>query len=174
MRAFNDRIQNRGASADPAKRGAWLEPVKLDVECCLTSRDYTLLEGLLVGLTEGRAPADPLLVRLVRTKLANARVVLAADVAPDIATGNSRISFSIDGEAPTTRVLAHWEEGHEATEVLTVRTLLGATLLGMNVGQQAVLLRGDRPAGCVALHDVLFQPEAARRHRLEVEVSHGR
>lgn len=133
------------------------------LDCYLTSRDYTLLEAHLLRLLDGGTDTDPLLARLIRTKLADARLVLTDDVEPTVATGNSRIVFATDGGREVERVLVHWD-GHVALgPALPVQSLAGATLLGMRVGQRAPLIRPDGSVGYVTLDAVLHQPEAARR-----------
>jgi regulator of nucleoside diphosphate kinase len=127
----------------------------------LTSKDYTLLEGHLARL--GEEGPQPLLSRLMRTKLSRARVVLTNDVDADVATGSSRIVFSADGGPDQSRILVHWDNNRVLGECLRVATLLGTTVLGMRAGQAAPLLRADGTLGWLVLKDVVFQPEAARR-----------
>lgn len=131
--------------------------------CCLTSRDYTLLEAHLWRLLEGGADADLLLARLIRTKLADARLVLSDDIEPTVATGNSHVVFTADGGREVSRVLVHWDDDAVSGPTLPIPSLPGATLLGMHVGQRAPLIRPDGSVGYVALEAVLRQPEAARR-----------
>jgi regulator of nucleoside diphosphate kinase len=101
-------------------------------------------------------------MRLIRSKLTNARVVLSRDVEPDVATGGSRIAFSIDGAPSIVRVLAHWAEGRPPSDSLAVHSLVGATLLGMRAGQHSLLPRHDAPFGMVRLEEVVHQPESTR------------
>lgn len=134
-----------------------LRPMK----CQLTSKDYMLLERHLTRPSPART-ISPLALALIRTKLAESQLVMPDDVAPEVATGNSRIVFSLDGRPDETRVLIH-SEGHATTGLsLSVTTLLGATLLGLHSGQQVPLLRADGSLGQVLLREVAYQPEAQR------------
>jgi regulator of nucleoside diphosphate kinase len=166
MRVFDSYSTAAGAFADRDRTAGQpigiLDPAFAS-ECCLTSKDYTLLEGHLLGFAE-TGPADgPMIPRLIRSKLAHARVVLTGDVDPDVATGNSRIAFSIDGLEPQQRALVHWspDEG----DVVLVGSILGATLIGMRAGQRGAVPRADGSTAEIVLHEVLFQPEAARALR---------
>ncbi len=127
-------------------------------ECWLTGRDHALLEGHLL-----RSVDSLLLSRLIRAKLADARLVLSDDVESDIATGNSHIVYSVDGKPDESRVLVHWDHEAMVEYSLPVNTLLGVTLLGMKAGQRAPLMRADGTVGEVFLRQIAFQPEAARR-----------
>jgi hypothetical protein len=48
------------------------------------------------------------LARLIRAKMADANVVDADALAPDVVTGASRVSFALDRRRPETRTLYHW------------------------------------------------------------------
>ena len=133
------------------------------IECQMTIKDYTLVEGHLLQLPRGTATDDRLLLRLIRTKLADARIVLSDDIASDVVTGNSRVAYSVNGEPDSTCVLRHWEHKDDESTAVTVRSLLGMTLLGMTAGQHAPLVQDDGSIGHVTVLDVAFQPEAARR-----------
>lgn len=145
-------------NAARAPRIEWMRPL----QSCLTCKDYTLLEGHLLNLGSS-GKEDPLLARLIRTKLADTRVVLSDDVAPDVATANSRIVLREEDAPESEKVLVHWD--HECTNsfALPICSLLGTTLLGMRAGERAALLRDDGTVSSVELLRVDFQPEAARR-----------
>lgn len=165
-------------AAEFARRpGPRLETMR-PVTSRLTSRDYTLLEAHLWRLLESdtASPIDRLLARLIRTKLADAAVVLSDDIEPLVATGNSRIRFSIDDRPAESRLLAHWDSQASVDSLLPIPTFAGVTLLGMAAGQRAPLLRADGSIGAVQLVAVTYQPEAARRAvrvGQEKERSHG-
>jgi regulator of nucleoside diphosphate kinase len=144
-------------------RWPWNGPLQPVDGCCLTSRDYTLLEGHLLRMGDSDSGAEPVLAALIRAKLARARVVLSADVDPDVATGGSRIVYSADEGPEQRRTLVHWDSPGE--DPLPVASLLGATLLGMRVGQLALVPRHDGGASRVSLVAVPLQPEAARKGR---------
>lgn len=160
MRVIDDLSPVQTSSAQTE---AWRSLARLNAECCLTSRDYTLLEARLYQRAEEESGEHMLLLRLIRSKLTNARVVLSRDVELDVATGGSRIAFSVDGAPSIERVLAHWAEGRAPSDTLSTHSLLGATLLGMRAGKQSLVPRRDVPFGTVRLEGVVHQPEAARQ-----------
>ena len=69
--------------------------------CCLTAKDYSILE---VMLERRRGFGDPI-VPLLERKLAEARVVLVDSVDADVATLNSRVLFRVGGQPAETRTL---------------------------------------------------------------------
>ncbi len=150
---------------DPHRDAA--EPPRLEllrpIECLLTTKDFTLVERHLLEMPAAARRCDRLLLRLIRTKLADARIVLSDDIAPDVATGNSRLVYSVDDEPERTGVLRHWEHEGDQPTAVQIRSLLGMTLIGMTTGQNAPLVREDGRIGHVRLLAVVFQPEAARR-----------
>lgn len=163
---IDDRVANGRAPGTGTRDGAAESPrleMLRPIKCQLTSRDYVLLEGHLLKLLAGQDPADGLLLRLIRTKLADTGIVLSNDIAPDVATGDSRLVYSIDGDTGKTGVLRHWAHEHDGPDAVPVLSRLGITMLGMKANQQVPLLREDGSLGQVALIKVAFQPEAARQ-----------
>jgi hypothetical protein len=152
------------AGGNPGRFAPRLETIR-PITSRLTSRDYTLLEAHLWRLLEfdRPAPGEQLLTRLIRTKLADAVVVLSDDIEPTIATGNSRVTFRIDGGPAECRRLVHWDGPDAAGQSLRIPTFLGVAVLGLAEGQRAPLLRADGSIGSVALDAVTCQPEARRR-----------
>jgi transcription elongation GreA/GreB family factor len=57
-------------------------------------------------------------------------------------SGTSRVTFSLDGRRPETRMLYHWSYPEADRSRLQVGTFLGAILIGMTVGQRMPLLAG--------------------------------
>ena len=174
MRVFHSSIYPTDGSQERRASGVsgeskrpfenWLRFEALrPLSCCLTAKDYSLLESRLIELRGRNEGTAPLLVQLIRTKLADAEIVLSEDVDPEVATTNSRVVFSVDGRAAETAVLVHWEHEVAREFALPITTLLGATLLGMRAGNRAPLLRSDGGIREVALLEIAFQPEAARR-----------
>jgi regulator of nucleoside diphosphate kinase len=132
-------------------------------ECWLTSRDFALLEQHLIDVERRSDSSAVLLGRMIRRKLAGARVVLPDDIPPDVVTGNSRVVFSIDGRLDEFRRLVHWSHEVIVGQTLLVPTPLGVTLLGMKAGQRAALPRVDGTARQVELRAIAYQPERERR-----------
>lgn len=126
--------------------------------CCLTAKDFTLLELYL----NERTADDPFTAHLVKSKLAATRVVLPRDVDPNVATLNSRVTFRLNGRSPEARLLVHWDQDIVVGLTLPVTTPLGITLLGMRAGEEAsVLLRGGI-TWPLRLEAVTYQPERER------------
>ena len=174
MRVFHspDFMSDGGDKVRPVASGGernrpfenWLRLEALrPLKCCLTAKDFSLLESRLIELRGRNEGTAPLLVQLIRTKLADAEIVLSDDVAPDVATTNSRVVFAANGSTADTAVLVQWEHEVARDFTLPITTLLGATLLGMRAGQRAPLLSSDGSIGEVLLEAIAFQPEAARR-----------
>lgn len=155
-------VGSRGERKRPFENWLRLEALR-PLRCCVTAKDYSLLESRLIELRGRNEGTAPLLVQLIRTKLADAEIVLSDDVAPDVATTNSRVVFAVDGGAAETAVLVHWEHGVARDFTLPITTLLGATLLGMRAGERSPLLQSDGSIREVTLEEIAFQPEAARR-----------
>lgn len=132
--------------------------------CHLTPKDINALEIML----ERRGAHDAALARLLRRKLAAARIVFADDIDPHTATINSRVAYRVDGGPVETRILVH--AGGDAVAGLPVRslpvtTLRGLALLGLTAPAEIDCERPDGAREVLTLCGVLHQPEAARRGR---------
>lgn len=162
-----DGLERDGSDIDTGRRYLFEEWLRLQrlrpLRCCLTIKDYGLLEHLLIELHGDEEARSPLLAQFIRAKLADADLVFPEDVGAEVATLNSRILFVVDGGVAEPGILVQREDEMARHPALSIRTLLGAILLGMRVGQRAPLLRGDARVGEVLLESVVFQPEAARR-----------
>lgn len=121
----------------------------------LTARDYGLVERFLAE----RAVRDPFMAALARAKLAAARI---AQVGPEVATLNSRVSFTIDGGPRQHRTLVHWDHDIVTGVTLAIATPLGLGLLGLRVGARAVLHGRDGSRRGLMLRAIEYQPEAVR------------
>jgi transcription elongation GreA/GreB family factor len=87
------------------------------------------------------------LAHLLRAKMADAIVVDDCELYADVVSGTSRVTFSFDGRRLETRVLYHWSYPENDCSRLHVGTFLGATLIGMTIGQRMPLLAGDGTQG---------------------------
>ena len=132
--------------------------------CILTTKDFTILEVMF-----DRSP-DPAgaMTALLRRKLDTARVVFRDDVASDVATLSSRISFSVDGRGPDSRVLSHDRMNSPTGLFLPITTLRGLALLGLAEEQAITIADNDGVETCIRLERVLYQPEAARREKAAI------
>lgn len=96
----------------------------------------------------------------LRRELERAVVVSSAAVPPDVATMNSRISYTDDGDGLTRTVsLAYPAEADAAAGKVSILDPVGLALLGLSVGQS---IEWDFPDGSrrwLTLKEVQYQPE---------------
>jgi len=129
--------------------------------CTLTTKDFTILEVMLDRCLGRDDPMAPLLKR----KIDAALVVFRDDVPANVATMSSRVTFSVDGAEPDTRVISHDRMTSPIGLFLPVTTLRGLALLGLAEGQEFKLPGQDGVEETVRLEKVLYQPESARREK---------
>lgn len=129
---------------------------------CVTAKDFTIL-GDMIRRTP---PYDDRLLRLLRRKLSTAVVVLPEDVAPDVATLNSRVAYRIDNGRTESGVLVLDEANASRGLALPISTLRGLALLGLSAGDSISMERPDGRIETVFLETVAYQPENARRDGL--------
>jgi regulator of nucleoside diphosphate kinase len=127
-------------------------------ECQLTAKDFTYLQSLLASKDYGKAYLD-----LLREKLGSATLLLDHTIDHRIATIESRVAFSLDGEHMDERILAR--DGHAPPQgiALPVTTLRGLALLGLKEGEAYPLRTPDGATESLRLIKVAYQPESARR-----------
>ncbi len=130
--------------------------------CILTTKDFTILEVMRDRCIGRDDPLAPILKR----KIDSARVTFHDDVPEDVATLNSRVTYTVDGRHSETRVISHERMNNAPVGMfLPIATLRGLALLGLVEGQEFVLTRGDGTEDRIVLEKVQYQPEAARRER---------
>jgi regulator of nucleoside diphosphate kinase len=143
-----------------------------DSACHLTTKDVTILEGLLATL-ESRAQGNTPIVSLLRRKLAHAQISFREDIAPCIATINSRVEFRVDNGPVQASILTLGGEYALPGATLSVSTLRGLALLGLTEGQSITIDRLDGRTEVLRLERILHQPEFARRAKAEAKVVDG-
>jgi regulator of nucleoside diphosphate kinase len=126
--------------------------------CCVTAKDFTILENMI----KRTPPYNEGLLRLLRRKLSTATVVLPEDIAPRVATLNSRVEYRIDGGRTECCVLVHGDDNASRGLTLPISTLRGLALLGLSAGDSVSIERLDGRIEAVFLEDVAYQPERAR------------
>lgn len=131
------------------------------LHCLLTEKDHAFLLRHLEEALKWREGVFPLLGQYLRVKLADARVIPTQDAPRDVATGNSRIVYSMNEGHEESRVLVHSQPYFTVGFSLPVASFLGAALVGMSAGQQMPYLHSDSSVGYVLLKEVAFQPESA-------------
>lgn len=130
--------------------------------CILTTKDFTILEVMRERCLGREDPLAPLLKR----KIESALVMFHDDVRGDVATLNSRVTYSVNGRHSETRVISHERMNNAPVGMfLPIATLRGLALLGLVAGQEFVLTKGDGTEDRIVLEKVQYQPEAARRER---------
>jgi regulator of nucleoside diphosphate kinase len=128
-------------------------------QCRVTAKDFTILGNMITRMP----PYDDRLLRLLRRKLSTAIVVLPEDVAPDVATLNSRVEYRIDGGRTEACVLVHGAGDASLGLALPISTLRGLALLGLSAGDSVAIERPDGRVETVSLETVAYQPESAGR-----------
>ncbi len=128
------------------------------VRCLLTARDFSTLEMLLER--EGRH--DETFLRLLRRKLSTATVVFQDDIAPEVATIDSRIEFTRDRSVREDGILVHAPENALPGRALPVTTLRGLALLGLTAGESIVIEEPDGSYEELQLDRVSRQPAPER------------
>lgn len=133
--------------------------------CILTTKDFTIVEVM----RDRCLGADDPLASILTRKIASAIVVFRDDVPDDVVTMSSRVTFSVDGRDPDTRVISHDPVASTTGMFLPVTTLRGLALLGLAEGEQFVFTNHEGIAERVLLEKVHYQPEAARRDKETLE-----
>jgi regulator of nucleoside diphosphate kinase len=129
--------------------------------CILTTKDFTILEVMRDRCLGRDDPLAPIL----KSKIETARVVFREDVPADVATLSSRVTFSIDGREPDTRVISHDRMSSSVGMFLPITTARGLALLGLTEGQRFAVTNCDGVEELILLERVHYQPESARREK---------
>ncbi len=112
----------------------------------LPEADYQKLQQHLDDCEGAVRPDATLLTYVLANKLMNTRPTMDVNCA-DLVVGGSSVTYRIDRGVNETAVLLHSSEATTKERVIPVATLLGATLIGMRVGQRAPLLHEDGTIG---------------------------
>ena len=129
--------------------------------CILTTKDFTILEVMRDRFLGRRDPFTCILNR----KLETATVMFRDDIPVNVATLSSRVTFSVDGRHSDTRIISHDGTTAPVGLFLPITTARGLALLGLREGQEFVIRAGEGEQERIVLHEVLYQPEAARREK---------
>lgn len=133
--------------------------------CILTTKDFTIIEVMRDRCLGQDDPLAPILKR----KIESAIVMFRDDVPDDVATMSSRVTFSVNGRDPDTRIISHDRMASTVGMFLPVTTLRGLALLGLSEGEHFVFTNSDGIEEQVLLEKVDYQPEAARREKEALE-----
>jgi regulator of nucleoside diphosphate kinase len=129
--------------------------------CFLTTKDFTILEVM----RDRRVGDHDALAPILKSKIDHALVVFREDIPVNVATLSSRVTFSVNGREPDTRVISHDHMTLPVGMYLPITTARGLALLGLVEGQTFVLTNGDGLEERVVLEQVEYQPEAAKREK---------
>lgn len=129
--------------------------------CILTTKDFTILE-VMRDRCFGR---DDPLESILNRKIESATVMFREDVPVNVATLSSRLTFSVNGREPDSRIISHDRMHSPIGLFLPITTARGLALLGLSEGQDFVMKNGDGTVERILLQDVLYQPETARREK---------
>lgn len=105
----------------------------------MPAADYQQLRRHLEECEQSKDPAWRLLAIVIRNKIKMSDPVSGVR-AHDLVTGGSYVTYSVNRGAGQTSLLAHRARLGSGINVIPVSSLLGATLIGMKVGQRAPLL----------------------------------
>lgn len=131
----------------------------MQTTCTLTTKDFTILETMRDRCL-GR---DDPFVSILKRKIESAMVVFRDDLPGNFASLNSRVTFSVDGRDPDTRVISRDRTASPVGMSLPITTLRGLALLGLSEGQEIVVTNIEGVEERILLEKVHYQPEAARR-----------
>lgn len=123
------------------------------IRAVLPEADHKLLQRHLVQCEEMRLPHWTLLAYVLHHKIMNTEPV-AEFHAGDLVTGGCEVSYSVNGGPEQKALISHRARSGVGSGVILVASLLGATLIGMRVGQRAPLLREDGEILSLSVLDV--------------------
>lgn len=132
--------------------------------CQLTTKDYTILE-----VVRDRHPMrDETFWAILQRKISSAVVMFRDDIPANVVTLNSRVAYRVNDGPAETRIIAHDQMRGLVGMLLPITNLRGLALLGLAEGQSISIPTADGRAETLTVHEVVYQPEAARRERLKL------
>lgn len=133
--------------------------------CILTTKGFRIVELMRDRCLGQDDPLAPILKR----KIESAIVMFRDDVPDDVATMSSRVTFSVNGRDPDTRIISHDRMTSPVGMFLPVTTLRGLALLGLAEGEHFMFTNRDGVEERILLEKVQYQPESARREQEALE-----
>lgn len=119
----------------------------------LPAADHLQLQRHLEDCESVDLPETNLLAYVLRDKIMMTEPVSNLH-ARDLVTGGSCVTWSVNRGPKQTGLLVHRARSGSGISVIPVASLLGATLIGMRVGQRAPLLFEDGTIMSVSVLDV--------------------
>ncbi len=132
--------------------------------CQLTTKDYTILEVI----RERRPIRDEIFWAILQRKISSAVVMFREDIPSNVVTLSSRVAYRVNDGPAETRIVAHDQMRGLVGMLLPITNPRGLALLGLTEGQSISIPTGDGGLETLTVHEVVYQPEAARRERLKV------
>jgi regulator of nucleoside diphosphate kinase len=129
--------------------------------CFLTTKDFTILEIM----RDRRIDRDDPLAPILKRKIETATVMFRDDIPVDVVTLSSRVTFSVNGREPDSRIISHDKMTYSVGMFLPITTVRGLALLGLSEGQEFIVRNSEGQEERILLHEVHYQPEAARREK---------
>ncbi|TNF19759.1 MAG: hypothetical protein EP318_13530 [Rhodobacteraceae bacterium] len=142
---------NNTLSFDPQNR--FRPGTRPRVRVPLPVADHQQLQRHLEHCEQVTDPVSNLLAYVLRDKIMMTEPVGNLH-ARDLVTGGSCVTYSINRGEGQTGLLAHRARSGSGISVIPVASLLGATLIGMRVGQRSPLLCEDGTILSVSVLDV--------------------
>lgn len=143
-----------------AAQRAWLSP-----------QDIEMMQRELQHCQAQPSGVVALIGELLRQKLAYARRLGPETLTDRIATGGIALGYRLGGDQPPILArLSYRVRLREEPGVVPLRSLLGATLIGMHLGETAPLLLSDGSLTEVTLTDLRVAPRGQVSVRLPVAV----
>ena len=134
----------------------------------LTNKDFTILETM----HDRRHVLTDSVRQLLRHKLDNSTVVFSEDIDDDLVTLNSRVRYRVSGMQPQMAIVTQSRMDAMVGQSLALDTVRGLALLGLRETEEMTLpVQDSCTPQRLVVESVLFQPEAARRQRLNEELA---
>jgi transcription elongation GreA/GreB family factor len=131
--------------------------------CQLTTKDYTILEVM-----QERHPRGDALSVILQRKISSAVVMFREDIPATVVTLSSRVAYRVNDGPAETRIVAHDEMRGLVGMLLPITNPRGLALLGLAEGQSISIPTAGGGLETLTVHEVVYQPEAARRERLKL------
>ncbi|MDX1784786.1 hypothetical protein [Roseovarius sp. ZX-A-9] len=105
---------------------------------------------LVDHLRRSEMAGQPFLPHVLQHKITSS-TALDEPVPDDVVTGGCRVTYAINGGPAESGLLVHRARTGAVNGIIPVSSLLGATLIGMRVGQRAPLLSLDGTIASVSV-----------------------
>jgi regulator of nucleoside diphosphate kinase len=132
--------------------------------CQLTTKDFTILEVIRERHPIDDGPFSTILQR----KISGAVVMFREDIPANVVTLSSRVAYRVNDGSAETRIVAHDQMRGLVGVLLPITNPRGLALLGLAEGQSISIPTAGGSLETLTVHEVVYQPEAARRERLKL------